>query len=54
MVYPSLYEGLGLPILEAMLHGCPVAVSYSSGMIEAGGKAVEFLIKKVLKVFQIQ
>jgi glycosyltransferase involved in cell wall biosynthesis len=42
MVYPSLYEGLGLPILEAMMHGCPVAVSYSSGMIEAGGKGVEF------------
>tara|TARA_X000000950_G_scaffold205530_1_gene247251 strand:- start:27767 stop:28855 length:1089 start_codon:yes stop_codon:yes gene_type:complete len=42
MVYPSLYEGLGLPILEAMIHGCPVATSYSSGMIEAGGSAVEF------------
>lgn len=42
MVYPSLYEGLGLPILEAMTHGCPVATSYSSGMIEAGGTAVEF------------
>jgi glycosyltransferase involved in cell wall biosynthesis len=42
MVYPSLYEGLGLPILEAMVHGCPVATSYSSGMIEAGGNAVEF------------
>jgi glycosyltransferase involved in cell wall biosynthesis len=42
MVYPSLYEGLGLPILEAMTHGCPVATSYSSGMIEAGGHAVDF------------
>ena len=38
----TLYEGLGLPILEAMVHGCPVATSYSSGMIEAGGNAVEF------------
>ena len=42
LVYPSLYEGLGLPILEAMVHGCPVATSYSSGMIEAGGECVEF------------
>lgn len=26
-VYPSLYEGFGLPPLEAMAHGCPVIVS---------------------------
>ena len=42
MVYPSKYEGLGLPILEAMTYGCPVATSYTSGMIEAGGDAVEY------------
>src|SRR5690606_12642744 len=28
-VYPSLYEGFGLPILEAMHFGCPVAASDS-------------------------
>jgi len=42
MIYPSKYEGLGLPILEAMNYGCPVATSYTSGMIEAGGNAVEY------------
>ena len=42
LVYPSQYEGLGLPILESMSHGCPVITSYSSGMLEAGGKAVEY------------
>ncbi len=42
LVYPSLYEGLGLPILESMNYGCPVITSYSSGMIEAGGNAVEY------------
>ena len=42
LVYPSLYEGLGLPIFEAMQFDCPVITSYSSGMIEAGGNAVEY------------
>ena len=42
LIYPSLYEGLGLPILEAMNCNCPVITSYTSGMIEAGGDAVEY------------
>ena len=42
LIYPSLYEGLGLPILEAMHCNCPVITSYTSGMIEAGGDAVEY------------
>jgi len=42
LIYPSLYEGLGLPILEAMNCNCPVITSYTSGMIEAGGNAVEY------------
>lgn len=33
-VYPSLWEGFGLPILEAMACECPVITSYGSGMEE--------------------
>ena len=36
---PSLYEGFGLPILEAMQYGCAVATSNVSSLPEAGGDA---------------
>jgi glycosyltransferase involved in cell wall biosynthesis len=36
---PSLYEGFGLPVLEAMQHGCPVITSNISSLPEAGGDA---------------
>lgn len=42
LVYPSLYEGFGLPLLEAMTHGCPVACSNASSLPEVGGDAVEY------------
>ncbi len=38
-VYPSLYEGFGLPILEAMASECPVVTSNLSSMPEIAGKA---------------
>ncbi len=38
-VYPSFYEGFGLPIIEAMSFGLPVICSDTSSMPEAGGKA---------------
>lgn len=38
-VFPSLFEGFGLPILEAMACGCPVITSNVSSMPEVAGKA---------------
>ncbi len=38
-VYPSLYEGFGLPPLEAMSAGCPVLVSGTSSLPEVCGDA---------------
>lgn len=40
--YISLYEGFGLPILEAMSRGKAVITSETSSMPEVGGKAVEY------------
>jgi glycosyltransferase involved in cell wall biosynthesis len=58
-VFPSVYEGFGLPPLEAMINNCPVIVSSSSCMPEICGDAVKyfryddfnalkFLIKSIL------
>jgi len=38
-VYPSLYEGFGLPVLEAMSRGVPVIASDTAALKEAAGQA---------------
>ena len=38
-VYPSLYEGFGLPILEAFDNNCPVICARNSSLTEVGGNA---------------
>ncbi len=57
-ILPSLYEGFGLPVLEAMKHGCPVITSNVSSLPEAGGDAAIYidpedindLTEKILKL----
>ncbi|HUX69723.1 MAG TPA: glycosyltransferase family 1 protein [Cellulomonadaceae bacterium] len=41
LVFPSLYEGFGLPPLEAMASGCPVAASNAGSLPEVCGDAAE-------------
>lgn len=42
-ILPSLYEGFGLPVLEAMKNGCPVITSNVSSLPEAGGDAAVYV-----------
>ena len=45
-VFPSLYEGFGLPVLEAMKCGAPVLASRVSSIPEVGGEAVLYFDPK--------
>ena len=43
LIFPSWYEGFGLPIVEAMSHGCPVISSKAGSLLEVGGDAAAYI-----------
>lgn len=43
MIYPSVFEGFGLPVVEAQACGCPVITSNVSSMPESGGNGAHYI-----------
>ncbi|MFZ2299825.1 MAG: glycosyltransferase family 1 protein [Candidatus Moraniibacteriota bacterium] len=53
-VYPSLYEGFGLPVLEALRMGVPVLSSNASSLPEVGGDTVLYVNPKNIQEMAAQ
>lgn len=45
-IFPSDYEGFGLPVLEAMACGCPVLTSADAALREVGGSSALFAVEQ--------
>jgi glycosyltransferase involved in cell wall biosynthesis len=43
LIFPSLYEGFGIPLLEAMVMDCPVITSRSTSLTEVCGDAALYV-----------
>jgi mannosyltransferase len=43
LLYPSQYEGFGIPVIQAMRAGCPVVSINCKAIIEVGGQALELV-----------
>ena len=54
LLFPSLYEGFGLPILEAMACGAPVVASTASSVPEVAGEAALYADPKDFSAWQAQ